>query len=50
MTLQLPSCSSFEELETTSMGQNFVSKSVRPIWIAICAKRKWVYEHIVTFS
>lgn len=28
------------ELETMSMKQTFVSKSMIPTWIAICAKRK----------
>lgn len=40
MTLQLPGCSSFGELETMSMRQKYVSRSMSPIWIAICTKRK----------
>lgn len=32
--------SSFGELESTSMGQKYVSRSVPPIWIAVCAQRK----------
>lgn len=40
MTSRLPSCYSFGELETMSMGQKFVSRSVMPIWTAICTNRK----------